>query len=134
MLCGLLTTATNIIDPQCNGWKQTEKVECDSEDNIKQIKHCVDFLLHGCKCKSSKCQIKLCKCVKNGQFCGPGCECKGCLNQSSQGKLLRLYTGLLTLMLMLQSIARTGFLSGGGICPLLKMVCPPLEISGLHTW
>ena len=62
--------ATNVMDPlppQCNGWKQTEtglEVEWDSEDNIKQIKHRVDFLLHGCKCKSSKCQTKLCKCEK----------------------------------------------------------------------
>ena len=38
----------NIMDPQCNGWKQTEaglEVEWDSED-IKPIKHRIDFLLY----------------------------------------------------------------------------------------
>ena len=86
---------TNIMDPlppQCNGWKQTEaglEVEWDSEDNIKQVKHCIDFLLHA----NHLCQMKLCKCVKNNQFCGPGCESNGCINnQSSQGKTYRIYT------------------------------------------
>lgn len=77
--------ANNIMDPlppHENGWKMTTmglQIDWDSDENIQQIKQHVDFLLHGCKCKSSKCTIKLCKCVKNGQLCGPGCECKGCL-------------------------------------------------------
>ena len=71
------------LPPQYNGWKITEtglQVDWDLDENIQQIKHRVDYLLHGCKCKSSKCTTKQCKCAKNGQLCGPGCEYKGCLN------------------------------------------------------
>ena len=70
MLCGLLTIGGKLqrmsddgsraLPPQCNGWKQTEtglEIEWDSEDSIKQIKHCVDFLLHGCKYKSSSAMV-----------------------------------------------------------------------------
>ena len=79
----------DLLPPQYNGWKMTEtglQVDWDSDENIQQIKQHVDFLLHGCKCKSSKCTAKQCKCVKNGQLCGPGCECKGCLNNQHTGE------------------------------------------------
>lgn len=73
----------DILPPQDHGWKLTDKgldIIWDSEDNVTQIKQRVNFLLRGCKCKASHCKTKLCKCVKSGQLCGPGCECEGCFN------------------------------------------------------
>ena len=44
-----------------------------------------------------------CKCVKNGQLCGPGCECKGYLNKqhTPQGELSSQWT-MVTLWYCLQ--------------------------------
>ena len=71
------------------GWKLDKEgaleIEWDSDENIKNIKERVTFLLRGCKCTKSKCSTRVCSCRKAGRPCGPGCSCTGCTNKPSQG-------------------------------------------------
>ena len=41
--------------------------------NIEQVWNRVEFLTHGCSCKTG-CMTRRCKCVKAVQQCGPGCS------------------------------------------------------------
>ena len=34
----------------------------------------------GCACKKGRCEGMRCGCHKNGNACGPGCQCQGCKN------------------------------------------------------
>lgn len=69
------------------GWFDGEngiEVEWDSPENLSQINQNVEFLTRGCGCKKSGCVNNRCKCVKNGNVCGPGCTCVNCMNTASQ--------------------------------------------------
>ena len=59
------------------GWvtgSSTVQVEWDSPENMHKTRQTVAFLTHGCACKTG-CSTTICKCVKSGQLCGPGCTC-----------------------------------------------------------
>ena len=48
---------------------------------MDRIKTTVDFLTKGCKCKKGCGEKSGCGCVrKKKSYCGPGCECQGCVN------------------------------------------------------
>ena len=51
----------------------------DTEENRQTVKSRVDLLMKGCSCKSG-CSTKRCGCQKNGELCGPGCQCVNCKN------------------------------------------------------
>ena len=77
----------NLLPLDSFGWMvngNVISVEWDSPENIRQLKNRVAFLTHGCNCKTG-CTTLLCKCVKSGHQCGPGCGCCQCQNQSREG-------------------------------------------------
>lgn len=51
-----------------------EKVKQESQSTQKQGKTC-------CNCKNSKCLKLYCDCLRNGQACGPDCNCNSCENK-----------------------------------------------------
>lgn len=54
----------------------------DTPEAQQVVKKRLDFVLSGCGCKTG-CNTKRCKCFKQGQGCGPGCRCVGCINPVS---------------------------------------------------
>ena len=48
-------------------------------ENLEKAKKRLDFVLHGCKCKTG-CTTRRCKCRKEERDCGPGCQCINCHN------------------------------------------------------
>ena len=69
--------------PQECGWLHNSdgSYTIDWEDIEVQdkIKETIDFLVKGCTCKKG-CNSNRCRCRKKENFCGPGCECQGCVN------------------------------------------------------
>ena len=51
----------------------------------QKIKGTIDFLIKGCSCRKG-CKSKACGCRKKSRFCGPGCECRDCVQQSVESE------------------------------------------------
>ena len=62
---------------------QAERATSEYEDSIARFKshapkrHRGGGVRHGCECTITKCGTRACKCVKNGDRCGPACHCSG---------------------------------------------------------
>ena len=54
-------------------------IDWEDPEVQNKIRGTIDFLVKGCTCKKG-CKTNRCKCHKNGDYCGPGCECQGCVN------------------------------------------------------
>lgn len=72
-----------------HGWSKSEEgvyeFEWESPDVTKQVEETIHFLTKGCSCKQG-CRTRKCGCVKKSMLCGPGCECRGCINVSHKRK------------------------------------------------
>ena len=55
----------------------------DTPEKIQHAAQQVEFILHGCKCRSG-CSTRRCKFNKGGRLCGPGCQCLHCTNSTSR--------------------------------------------------
>ena len=73
----------NMQPPEQFGWIHhsdgTYSIDWEDPDVQEKVRGTIDFLLKGCTCKKG-CKTNRCKCRKRSNFCGPGCECQGCLN------------------------------------------------------
>ena len=69
-----------MLPPELCGWtKDTDgaySIDWEGPDVQNKIR---DFLIKGCACKKG-CKSNRCKCYKKDDYCGPGCECQGCVN------------------------------------------------------
>ena len=71
--------------PEQSGWLQNKdgsySIDWEAPEVIQQVKNTVEFLTKGCKCKKGCGKKRACGCVrKKKSYCGPGCECSGCVN------------------------------------------------------
>jgi len=69
--------------PEHSGWIHhsdgTYAIDWEAPEIQEKIKDTIDFLTKGCSCKKG-CKSKNCGCQKKSSYCGPGCECQGCVN------------------------------------------------------
>ena len=81
--------------PEHSGWiKDGEGYVFDWEDTevADRVRGTIQFLTKGCNCKKG-CVSNNCGCKKKSNYCGPGCECQGCIdlpagNQQKQAEQL----------------------------------------------
>ena len=69
-----------------HGWIKEEgmyKFDWETEVVAQQITEIIQFLTKGCSCKQG-CTNMRCGCMKRGTFCGPGCDCRGCINVAAR--------------------------------------------------
>jgi len=72
--------------PGQSGWLQNKdsgySTDWEAPEVIERVKNAVfEFLTKGCKCKKGCGEKRVCGCVrKKKSYCGPGCECSGCVN------------------------------------------------------
>lgn len=80
------------IDIDKNGYSNTKTLaSANSMQNIKKlisktsiidIKEGIINERVGCNCRNSKCLKLYCECLRNGDFCLPGCNCSDCENHA----------------------------------------------------
>ena len=71
--------------PELSGWiKEDNSYAIDWEDKEIEdnIKDTIKFLTKGCSCRKG-CASNNCGCKRMSSYCGPGCECQGCINLSA---------------------------------------------------
>ena len=73
---------SSLSPPEHSGWtKDGDTFAIDWEDTevMSKIRGTINFLTKGCSCKKG-CATNNCGCRKKSNHCGPGCECRGCIN------------------------------------------------------
>ena len=70
--------------PEQSGWLQNKdssySIDWEAPEVVQRVKYTVEYLTKRCKCKKG-CVRSACGCVrKKKSYCGPGCECSGCVN------------------------------------------------------
>ena len=61
-----------------HGWtKDTDGAYSIDWEDPDEIRGTIDFLIKGCACKKDERAIDA---NEKGDYCGPGCECQGCVN------------------------------------------------------
>ena len=79
----LLDLYSSIPLPEHSGWIRHSDgrytIDWEAPEIQEKIKHTTDFLTKGCSCKTG-CKSNRCGCRKKSSYCGPGCECQGCVN------------------------------------------------------
>ncbi len=68
------------------GWKNQGNgrisIDWDSNSNLNEIRDRVAFITKGCGCKGG-CLSNRCSCKRSNKYCGPGCICIKCENNSN---------------------------------------------------
>ena len=72
----------SIPAPEESGWTKDDddyKFDWEEKAVMQSVSQVIEFLTQGCGCKRG-CRTLKCGCRKKNDFCGPGCECRGCEN------------------------------------------------------